>query len=62
MFVDPKMNTGIDIEYKNAEGLGANRIVNVTGAYKLYGGQNIVIDFGTATTVNVVTTEGKFIG
>ncbi len=42
--------------------VGADRIVNSVGAYHRYGGNLIVVDFGTATTFDVVDTDGAYIG
>ena len=42
--------------------MGADRLVGAAAAYRLYGGPVIVVDFGSATTFNLVTKEGEFIG
>lgn len=52
--------TGIHIAASNPSEIGADRIVDAVGAYELYGGPVIVIDFGTATTYDLVTGEGVF--
>ena len=62
LVVDENIKTGINIKYENPSELGADRIVDVAAAYKLYKGPCIVVDFGSATTFNLVTKEGDFIG
>lgn len=61
IIVGPGLKTGIDIRTDNPKEVGADRIVNVVAGYELYGGPAIVIDFGTATTYDVVTEKGEFI-
>jgi len=62
LVVDSSTNTGIKIKYDNKAELGADRIVACAAAYKFYGGPVIVMDFGSATTFNLVTADGTFIG
>lgn len=62
LMVGPGIKTGINIKAENPKEVGADRIVNTDAAYKKYGGPLIVIDFGTATTFNVVDGSGAFIG
>lgn len=62
IFIGPGIKTGIDIRIDNPSALGADRLVDAAGAYYTYGGPCIVIDFGTATTYDVVTSKGEFIG
>ncbi|MBO4251077.1 MAG: type III pantothenate kinase [Clostridia bacterium] len=62
LMVGPGIKTGINIKAENPKEVGADRIVNNVAAYKKYGGPLIVIDFGTATTFNVLDKEGAFIG
>ena len=57
---DLKMN--IDIKYLVPEELGADRIVNSVAAYEIYGGPCIVVDFGSATTFNLISDKGEFLG
>lgn len=56
------IKTGLNIKYSNPQELGADRIVNSVAAYKLYGGPCIIVDFGTATTFNVISDKGEFLG
>lgn len=53
--------TGIRIDSYNPKQIGADRIVDSVGAYDLYGGPVLVVDFGTATTYDFVSEEGAFI-
>lgn len=53
--------TGIRIDAKNPSEVGADRIVDAVAAYDLYGGPVLVIDYGTATTFDVVSEEGALI-
>ena len=62
MVAGPGVKTGINIKYENPKEVGADRIVNSLAAHKLYGSPCIVIDFGTATTFNVINEQGEFIG
>jgi type III pantothenate kinase len=55
-------NFGLEIVYENPEKLGIDRAVAAFAAREKYGSPCIVCDFGTATTIDVVNTEGKFIG
>ena len=62
LVVGPGIKTGIRLHYENPRAIGADRIVNVVGAYEQYGGPLIVIDIGTATTFDVVAENGDFMG
>lgn len=61
IIVEPGIKTGINIAIPNPRQLGADRIVDAVAAYDLYGGPVIVIDFGTATTYDLVNAEGTFL-
>ncbi|MBQ1843282.1 MAG: type III pantothenate kinase [Lachnospiraceae bacterium] len=54
------VKTGINIQTEVPSQIGADRIVDAAGAYELYGGPLIVIDFGTATTYDFVDEKGAF--
>lgn len=54
--------TGIRIETMNPKEIGPDRIVDAVSAYEQYGGPVIVVDYGTATTYDLVTSEGAFQG
>ena len=60
--VGPGVKTGINIKYNNPAQVGADRIVNATCGYEKYGGNIILIDFGTATTFCAVSKEGDYLG
>ena len=60
--VGPGARTGIRIAMKNPSEVGADRIVNAVAAFEAYGGPCIVADYGTATTFDVVSAEGDYLG
>ena len=60
--VEQGIRTGIKVRYDDPRQLGADRIVNAVAAHTRYGGDLIVIDFGTATTFSCVSGEGEFLG
>jgi type III pantothenate kinase len=56
------VRTGMPVLYDNPKEVGADRIANAVAAYDLYGGPTIVVDFGTATTFDVISGEGEYLG
>jgi type III pantothenate kinase len=67
--IEPDLNTGMPILYKNPAEVGADRIVNAVAAYEKFGGPAhgparpmIVVDFGTATTLDAVSAKGEYLG
>jgi type III pantothenate kinase len=62
MFVEPGVKTGIAIHVDNPQEVGADRIINCVAAYEAFGGPTIIVDFGTATTFDVVTANAEYIG
>lgn len=62
LVVGAGIKTGIRIETANPKEIGPDRIVDAVSAYEQYGGPIIVVDFGTATTYDIVTAEGAFLG
>ena len=60
--VEAGIKTGIRIVTPNPQQIGADRIVDAVAAYEIYGGPCIVIDFGTATTYDLVDGSGAFVG
>lgn len=60
VIVKRSIKTGIRIALDHPEQVGADRIVDAAGAYTLYGGPVLVIDYGTATTYDLVNAEGEF--
>ncbi len=62
LFVGPGIRTGVPILYDNPHEVGADRIVNAVAAVARYGAPVIVLDFGTATTFDVVGPGGEYLG
>jgi type III pantothenate kinase len=62
LVVDSFAHTGIRSCYDDPRQVGADRIVDVAAAFKLYGGPAVVIDFGTATTFDAITSNGDYLG
>jgi type III pantothenate kinase len=60
--VGPGIKTGMPILYENPREVGADRIVNAVAAYESHPGGCIVVDFGTATTWDVITPKGQYLG
>jgi type III pantothenate kinase len=60
--VGPGIKTGMPILYENPKEVGADRIVNAVAAYERYACATIVVDFGTATTFDVVDDAGNYRG
>ena len=66
--VEPGVNTGMPILYENPAEVGADRIVNAVAAYEKFGKAPaagrpmIVVDFGTATTLDAVSAKGEYLG
>lgn len=61
LIVGPGIKTGIRVEIPNPKEMGADRIVDAVAAYEKYGGPILVLDFGTATTYDLVTEDGALI-
>jgi len=62
LVVEAGVKTGIRLCVDNPRELGADRVVNAVAAHHFYGGPAIVIDFGTATTFDVVSKKGDYLG
>ncbi len=60
LVVSAGIRTGIRITAENPKEIGPDRIVDVVAAYEKYGGPVLVLDFGTATTYDLVTEDGRF--
>lgn len=60
--VGPGMKTGMPIQYDNPREVGADRIVNAIAAYERSKCGLIVVDFGTATTFDVISPDGSYQG
>jgi len=62
LFVEPGIKTGMPIRYDNPAEVGADRIVNAVAARERFGAPVVVVDFGTATTFDVVNAAGEYAG
>lgn len=62
LFIDHTLDTGMPILYQPPSDVGADRIVDAVAAREKYGAPCIVVDFGTATTFNVIDAEGRYRG
>lgn len=62
MFVEPGIKTGMPILVDNPAELGADRLVNGVAAFARFGGPCVVVDFGTATTFDVISAKGEYCG
>jgi type III pantothenate kinase len=62
LVLEPGVRTGIPILYDNPKEVGADRIANAVGAFDMYGGPSIVVDFGTATTIEAISGKGEYLG
>ncbi len=58
----PDCNLPVEVRVDADTQVGADRLVNTVGAFDLFGGDLIIVDFGTATTFDVVDTDGAYIG
>ncbi len=59
---DESVEIGIDVLLDQPQDIGADRLVNAVSAHQKYGGPLIVIDFGTATTFDVIDSDGNYAG
>jgi type III pantothenate kinase len=62
LWVGPGIKTGMPILYDNPREVGADRIVNAVAAYEKVHGLVVIVDFGTATTFDVVSRQGEYLG
>ena len=62
LFIEPGVKTGLPVLTDNPGEVGADRVVNCVAAFELMGGPAIVVDMGTATTFDVVSKQGAFLG
>ena len=62
VIVEPGVRTGMPILYDNPKEVGADRIADAVAAFEQFGGPTIVVDFGTATTFEVVSAKGEYLG
>ena len=62
MVGEPSVDLGITVLLDNPNEVGADRLVNAVAAKSEYGGPLILIDFGTATTFDVIDGDGNYVG
>jgi type III pantothenate kinase len=62
VIVEPGVKTGVQLAIDNPKEVGSDRVVNTLAAYTLYGGPSIVVDFGTANTVDAISENGEYLG
>jgi len=62
LFIEPGVKTGMPVHYDNPAEVGADRVVNGVAAFAKYGGPCVVVDFGTATTFDVISAKGEYLG
>jgi type III pantothenate kinase len=62
VIVEPGTKTGVPVLTDNPKEVGADRIVNTLAAHHLFGGPTIVVDFGTANTIEAISAKGEYLG
>ncbi|WP_263381901.1 type III pantothenate kinase [Granulicella arctica] len=62
LFIEPGVKTGLPVLTDNPAEVGADRIANCVAAFDKFGGPTIVVDMGTATTFDVISKKGEFLG
>ncbi|HTB22880.1 MAG TPA: type III pantothenate kinase [bacterium] len=62
MVVGHKLDLGLSVGLRNPDEVGADRLVNAVAAFHAYPGPLLVLDFGTATTVDAVSADGVYLG
>jgi type III pantothenate kinase len=62
LIVGPGIKTGMPILYESPKDVGADRIVNGIAAYEKYHDTCIIVDFGTATTIDLISKRGEYVG
>jgi type III pantothenate kinase len=62
LIVQENLNIDIVNKYANQSEVGADRLVNAYAGFRKYGGGLIIVDFGTATTFDVIDKEGAYLG
>ena len=60
--ISAQLNLGIKVSYDDPNAVGADRLCNAVAAYSKYKGPVVVVDFGTATTYDVISKEGEYLG
>jgi type III pantothenate kinase len=62
LVVDATTRTGVRVRYEDPQQVGADRIVDAAAAFRLYGGPACIVDFGTATTFDAISSKGDYLG
>jgi type III pantothenate kinase len=62
LFLTPRLDLGVGIDYPRPRSIGADRLANAAAVAQLYGYPAIVVDFGTAVTFDVVSASGNYVG
>lgn len=62
LVLGPDIDFGVKVDYHPASDVGADRIANAIAAHAKYSGKVIVVDFGTATTLDAVSENGDYLG
>jgi type III pantothenate kinase len=62
LVVDINIKSDLEIRYDHPEEIGADRIANSVAAKEIYGSPAIVVDFGTATTFDIISSKGEYLG
>jgi len=62
LVVGPGLKTGMSILYENPLEVGADRVVVAVAAFEKHGGPCVVVDFGTATTFDAISSQGEYLG
>ncbi|MDP2911010.1 MAG: type III pantothenate kinase [Candidatus Omnitrophota bacterium] len=56
------IDSGVENLYRDPRQVGTDRLVNARAAYELYGGECVIVDFGTAITIDIVNKKQQYIG
>jgi len=62
LVIGPELDLGIKVDYDEPKAVGSDRICVAAAGFKKYGGPLIVLDFGTATTFDVISKDGVYLG
>ncbi len=62
LVIEPGVRTGMPILYDNPKEVGPDRIADAVAAYEKYGGPTVVVDFGTANTIEAISDKGEYLG
>jgi len=62
LVVDSSVETGLKIKYRDPMSIGSDRIATAVGAIRLFGKPVIIVDMGTASTFDVVSASGEYLG